>query len=152
MWLKWLTILILLGICYEDFRYRLVRLWLYLLLLLVTLIQRSEEFSAQFFVFVGINLMYIALMLAVLSLYLYFKHGRFRNLVLFMGVGDILLLFILAFWFETVEFVIFNTISFTIALVVNVVLVRFPAYAHHKTVPLAGVQSLCLGVVLMFIS
>ena len=153
MWLKILTMLVLLGITYEDVRYRLVRFVLYLILVTLVLIQRFQYVSLnEFLDYSGINLIYIVLLLAAISIYLYVKYGRFQNLMLFFGVGDILLWIILACWFDTVEFIIFNSISLIVALLLHVVLTKFSFYKAQKTVPLAGFQSLCFLVVFIFTS
>jgi hypothetical protein len=144
MLLKIFTIVVLIGIIYEDFRYRLVKVFLYLLLLFVLVAQRVSEISiTDYLVFAGINLAYILLLLGICFGFIYFKYGTMKIIDNFFGIGDVFFLISIATWFDPITFVFFNTISFAVALIAHFALKNFPFYQHKHSVPLAGMQSLC---------
>lgn len=142
--LKLFVALLLICIAYEDFKHRLVKLIYYILFTVVLLILRFEIISLEdFFIFFGMNLAYLLLLLSMSLLTLYLFYRKVTNPLAYIGLGDLILLFTFCLWFETINFVIFNTISLIIALVVHASLSRFNFYNKHKTIPLAGIQSIC---------
>jgi hypothetical protein len=152
MLLKVVTIVVLFGIIYEDFRYRLVKVFLYVLLFAFLLTQRLGELPTKDFLFLaGINLCYLLLLLSVCLLVVYLRHKTWKFIDHFLGLGDVLYLVSIAIWFEPVTFVFFNTASFALALLLHFILRNFSFY-RVESVPLAGMQSLFFIPVFIFLA
>ena len=147
-WLKLFVVVLLFCIAYEDFKYRLVKLVYYLLLVGVLLFLRLETISLEdFFIFFGMNLAYLLLLLSISLLTLFLLRGKISNPLVYIGAGDLILLFTFCLWFDTVNFVVFNTISLITALCIHLLLSRFRFYNDHKSIPLAGIQCICFSAV-----
>lgn len=153
MLIKIFTIVILIGIIYEDFRYRLVKILLYFLLLFFLVFQRLNELSTiDFLVFTAINLVYILLLLSICFGFIYFKYKTTKIIDKFFGLGDVLFLAAIATWFDPIVFVFFNTLSFALALALHFLLKNFSFYRHIQSVPLAGMQSLFFVPVFIYMT
>jgi hypothetical protein len=151
MLLKVLTIVVLFGIIYEDFKYRLVKVFLYLLLFIFLILLRFNELqTVDFFIFLGVNLLYILLLLIISFTYTYYKYGTLKLINHSFGIGDVFFLIAIATWFDPILFVFFNTVSFAIALTLHFLLRNLPFYNNVKSVPLAGMQGLCFIPVFMY--
>jgi len=151
LWLKLLIIMTLTAIAFEDFRFRRVRLIFYLMLFVFVSVYRIRtEALESIFLFLCLNLTYLALLLFVCACYVNLKTGSFKGLGGYIGVGDILFLIALAGWFELIQYILFNVISFVVALVTHTVFKRFSFYHDWATIPLAGIQAVCFFVVLAF--
>jgi len=147
MWLSLLlpvlTAVVLILIIYEDFRYRLVKLVYYLLLLALLIFQQWQSVGGEMVMVQGLlNLLYVALLFTLAALYFYIKTRRFE-LFQHIGLGDILFLVALACWFDPIGFVWFNTASLVISLGLHLLFKRIKGYLHPDTVPLAGMQAVC---------
>ncbi|SKC59247.1 hypothetical protein SAMN05660236_1864 [Ohtaekwangia koreensis] len=144
LWFKFLVAGLLLSIAYEDFKNRMVRLVFYLLLVASLIILRFDNISLiGLLIDFGMNLAYLSLLLFMSLTVLYLRYKKITNPLLYIGVGDILLLLIFCIWFDTINFVVFNTVSLIVALIAHSLLKQFEFYNKHKTIPLAGIQSLC---------
>lgn len=136
------TVFVLIGIIYEDLKYRFVRLTYYMALLGLLVIQRLQDVVLeQFFIFTGMNIVYILFLLASCLLYIYSKYKSVSLLKNYLGVGDVLFLIAIATWFEPVVFFLFNSISFLIALLAGRLFEN--RINDCVSIPLAGVQSIC---------
>lgn len=147
-WLKLLVTFLLVCIAYEDFKHRLVKLIYYILLGVVLLFFRIDSISLEdFFIHFGMNLAYLFLLLSMSLLSVYFFYKKVASPLAYIGLGDLILLFTFCLWFDTIQFVIFNTLSLILALAIHVLLTKFNFYRRHRTIPLAGIQCICfLGV------
>jgi len=150
LWLKLLIIILLSCIAFEDFKYRMVKLIFYLVLSVALLILRLDiiSFIGLLTVF-GMNLAYLLFLLSVSLLTMYVRHRKVSSPFTYIGAGDLLLLFAFCIWFDTLNFILFNTISLVVALTSHFVLSRYAFYQRHTTIPLAGIQSLCFIVVFL---
>jgi hypothetical protein len=147
-WLRLLVTLLLICIAYEDFKHRMVKLIYYLLLIVALLFIRFETIQSEdFFIHFGMNLAYLLLLLSTSLLTLYLFRRKVSNPLIYIGLGDLILLFTFCLWFDLLNFLIFNTISLILALLIHVVLSRYPFYSKHGTIPLAGIQCLCFFLV-----
>jgi hypothetical protein len=150
MLLKVLTIVVLIGIIYEDFKYRLVKVVSYLLLLVFLVVLRVNELPfSDLLISAGINVLYLLLMLSICVGYIYVKFRSFKLVNQFFGLGDVLFLIAISMWFDPVVFVFFNTASFMVALILHFIFRNIPSY-NNKSVPLAGMQSLCFIPVFIY--
>ena len=139
------------AIAYEDFRLRRVRLIFYLMLFVFVFVYRIQTDALDsILLFLCLNLTYLSLLLFVCACYVYLKTGSFRGLGSYIGAGDILFLIALTGWFELIQYILFNVISFIVALVTHTVFKRFSFYNDLATIPLAGIQSVCFLVVVVF--
>jgi len=146
-----LTTLILFLIAFEDFKSRSVNVLSFLVLAsLIVYKSLQARPTAVWATYTGVNFAYLLLMLSLCSLYIYWKHKTWR-LTSFIGVGDILFILIVALLLDPVLFLVFNTLTFIVALVSHVLLTRISEkYERLGTIPLAGFQSACLIVLIFF--
>jgi Flp pilus assembly protein protease CpaA len=143
MLLQLLTIAVSSLIIYEDFRHRLVRVILYVLMFVLLFVQQTQRKMMEI-IFLDwlMNIGYLMIMGLIVGLYFFIRYRTF-NFVRTIGFGDVLLLAALALWFEPIEFVFFNTVSFLIAFVLHFILRRTKFYSDADSVPLAGMQCIC---------
>jgi hypothetical protein len=144
-------IIVLVFFVYEDFKSRTIHLYLFLpLILLVVYNATLQKSLAEVLTSLVFNIGYVSLLIGVTSSYIYFRYRRF-DLFKFIGAGDLLFLFAIAPMFEPLIFVVFVTLSFVIALLGHVVFQRISSrYAGFETVPLAGYQSACMALFILF--
>jgi hypothetical protein len=149
MLLRLLTIVVLLIIVYDDLRYRSVRLFLFpALALLLAYGKIMSSLLSQVALYAVVNMFYVSMTLAVCYVYLIVR--RKGSLFAWIGMGDVLLLICLSMWFDPIQFIFFNTISITAALLIHLVLINyFKSLKIDHTIPLAGYQSLFFVFVLI---
>lgn len=63
-----------------------------------------------------------------------------------MGTGDLLFLYMICFWFDTITYVIYFNVSVIIAMISHFLLARVSRYRSEDGVPFAGY----FAIVLMF--
>ena len=133
----------LLGIIYEDFKFRAIH-WYWLLLVLA--------FGFLHFGFHGkqslINLVLLGFQYAFISFYFSVKEKRIVNIVdKYLGLGDILFLLPLALFFSPANFLLFLILSL-IGTLCAVVITRIINKSNYSTIPLAGFQSIFLMIII----
>lgn len=142
--LSFFIVFVLIIISFEDFKYRSVRLFLFPLLL-VLLITSMNEISLSN---VLINMAYLLFLTGIATLYLFIKYKSCTLFANSIGAGDILFLLVLSCWFYPVDYILFNSISFIIALVLHFILNKVSSsYRMCNSIPLAGIQSICFLIV-----
>jgi hypothetical protein len=148
-----IVIALLAGITYEDFKYRSVKVYLFPALLIGLIlygINVRNLLLTDILVNFIMNISYIIILLSISFLYLIIvKKQKIKTLSHYVGFGDILFWIAISVWFEPVYFIIFNTISFTVAFCAHFILNRFVSYNRFQTIPLAGMQSFCFLIVLV---
>lgn len=142
--------IILFFISYEDFKHRAVTWWLFLLLLLTGIFYSNQftiwEYWLKFF---GINLTFLAVQLLFITLYFSIKNQAFVNITdSLLGWGDVLFMLCSCCFFALPYFMLFHIGSLIFSLFV---VLLFPVL-KIKGIPLAGLQSGVLGIVLIFFS
>lgn len=145
------TVVVLLLIFYEDMKSRTVRLFLFVLLSIL-LFYSSYNGKNLYTLLINIifNVLYIILITSFGYLYTVLKKSGV-SFFSSIGLGDILLLLCLSVWFEPITFIVFNTVSLILALVIHLSLKQaIASYSQFETVPLAGYQSLCFSFLLVF--
>jgi hypothetical protein len=141
--------LVLILITYQDFKFRAVT-WFFFPLLAAILIGESMyheiwSITVEYFI---INASFMIIQLLTVTLYLSFRHRSFiRIWHQYLGLGDILFLFILCFFFSPINLIIFYLSSLIIAILVTLVLRR--SYSSFSLIPLAGIQSALLTLLIM---
>lgn len=151
MILKTSLILSLLFLFYQDMRYRAVY-WLmfpFLLVLFADLAYVQVEFMSLVNNS-GVNLAFLLIQFLILTFYFSLKNRRWINISAgLLGLGDILFLLCIAFYLSPLNYLFFYLISLIVVLLITGV-----ALINHsgagKKVPLAGLQSLLLAMILVF--
>lgn len=142
-----MVIVICAIITYQDFKWRAVIWVLFPILASLLSYLNFIHQGTQFFGVSSLtNLILVTIILGILYLYtrLILKKP-FYNISL--GLGDILLFYVLALSFPTVTFIVIFTSSTIFALLFFLVINR---KKNHTTVPLAGLMSLYLIGVFFF--
>ena len=94
----------------------------------------------------ALNVLILLSLLICLALYVFARFGRTNaNLLTYLGLGDVLLFFILSICFSPFNFILFVIASLLFSLTISLLIPL-----KKKTVPLAGLQSLCLILFLLY--
>jgi len=146
-----LLIFICLGIiCYQDMRYRAVS-WVCFPLLAITMfaIKQQEAGWRETLIHCAGGLSFFGIQLFFLWFYISLKHRRFINITSdCLGLGDILFLMAIAFYFSPVNYILFYTGSLIVVLIYTLVRRHFLKEPHYE-IPLAGLQALLLSMLIM---
>lgn len=130
---------------YEDFKYRGIQWWLFLALALFSVVYgfyKTQNF--EFLSAVPWSVL-IALLLISSVLALFWLKSKIP-LNKALGLGDVLFILAITPLFSTFDFILFLSISFLASAVIHLLLQQVK---KSDTVPLAGYQSLVLGVYLV---
>lgn len=145
-----LAIVIILGIIvYQDFKFRAVTWVLFPLLATVIVLDNIFVHALPMVVdFYLINFCFISVQLCLIILYFSFKNKRIVKLWdQHLGAGDILFFMILCLFFSPINFLLFYIGSLLLTVVVVLVLRR--SYSSINVIPLAGIQSAFLAVLII---
>jgi Flp pilus assembly protein protease CpaA len=125
-------------IAYQDFKTRMISLWIIILFAVVNTGAYVSSFSFYHLFENSLFLAcYLVLLFCVLQLYFYIKNKKFEKLVdRSIGLGDILLFIIIGCCLEPQIMIYFFTITFIAGVV------YYFAGKRGKTVPLAGITVL----------
>lgn len=142
------SIAVLSWVTYEDLRYRAVSWWCFPVLFLLLSFDACQNSHWQaWFQMLLINIGFVSIQLALVSLYFSVKH---RKLVLltngFLGWGDVLFFFCFCGAMTTLFFVAFYITS----LIGSLLLAAFISPIRKNGIPLAGLQALFLMPVLVY--
>lgn len=144
MWLQTASLLTLGHIVFTDFKARYVHLLTVLALLAVTvtrLVWGKEWVLWEFYAF---NLLFIGFILVVsIGVVSYKKSIRWREV---MGIGDVVFLLLVCFWFDTMTFIIYFNVSVISALIAHFALSKLSIYDTDKGVPFAGYFAIVLMI------
>lgn len=134
-------------ICYQDFKERAVYAFLFPVLGMVLCLLHYLQIEQSFFFYsIGVNSALISLVLLVLYGYTRFlTKGKFYNHSL--GLGDMLFFFVLGFGFPTLTFIVLFANAIFFSLITYLILKK---KLRSKTVPLAGLMSAFLTMVLLY--
>lgn len=141
-------VLILLGaIAFEDFAHRAVTWWLFPLLFACLFIGSSHWVVWQErLLFFSFNIGFLLLQLLLLTLYFSLKYRKLTNITThLLGMGDVLFMLCVGTTFSLPNFIVFHVGSLLLSVLVALL---FPV-VRKKGIPLAGLQSIVLGVVLL---
>lgn len=145
-----LSILILLGfIIYEDFKFRAVTWYLFPLLALIILIEDIVVYTSVMSLHIfAINFLFILVQLIAVTFYLSIKNKKWVWIwEHYLGLGDILFLLILCLFFSPLNLIVFYLGS--LLLTVIAVLLLRKIYPSFAIIPLAGLQSGFLAVLII---
>lgn len=141
--LKIILIGILGLIFYQDLKERQVYWFLFPLFgICSAILFYKSTLPELFYVSVGMNFIFISILLLVVFLYSKLKlKSNFKDA---FGLGDVLLFIGLIFSFSTISFLIIFVFSLFFSLVIHLMIKQ---YSKHPSVPLAGYISLFFGLV-----
>lgn len=143
MWyLKLLLISVFAIVLYQDFKNRLVYWFLYPIIgVLAFVIQLYNVPTTIAFFNLGVNLLFITLILGISFLYTRFRNLNFAKAI---GIGDILFFVFVSGTFSIVSFFVLFVFALLFSIILQQVLIN---KEKDQTVPLAGYMSLFFGVV-----
>ncbi len=140
-----LLIVCLSAIAYQDFKEREVSVFLFVLAVFFGISLFYLNAYMNFLLMnAGVNIFVITIIASVLYIYARFKMKK--NLTETIGIGDLFFFFFLALSFPTMTFLVLFSTSLFFSLFLFLIL---KPNLKDKTVPLAGLQSLFLGIVLV---
>lgn len=146
LWITWLTVLLLLAMAWQDFKYRAISIWLFVTTGagLVYLKYQAVGWS-QLWADLLTNSCFLTLQMGPLFGYFALKQRKWVNLFKgYLGEGDLLFLILLASYLSFFNFLAFHISSLFLVLILGV-------YLRHKNpkIPLAGAQAFCLAVLML---
>lgn len=142
-------------ILFQDFRDRLVSLWVIILFAAICIFSVIYFRDAQTLLFNGASaLIYLGIVWLALKLYMFFKFRRNEKILdTQIGLADVLLIFCIGLTFNTIGLVFFFCVAFVLSLV-SFVLYTLIKKKSETTIPLAGllaffftVSVICLNLV-----
>jgi hypothetical protein len=127
-------------IAYQDFKTRLIHVWLVLLFSIINIVQYL--FSNTYYQLAENTVFCISYFLfsyLVIQLFYFIKTRKLQKITdTKIGWGDILLLFSIGLCIEPVNLIFFFTVSFIVSLMVQLLF-----FKKDKNVPLAGMIAIC---------
>jgi hypothetical protein len=149
--LNFLLIAILLIVSYQDFKQRAISWWLIPLLGILFVVNGLLYVSInKLFIYFLLNTSFLLFQIIILSVYFSVKNKKLVNIInTYIGVGDILFLFVLCAFFAPYYFILFHVLGLFLVLLVYITLILFKKDTS-KLIPLAG--SLALVLVLLIIA
>ncbi|MBL7932143.1 MAG: prepilin peptidase [Bacteroidia bacterium] len=135
--------LILLGLCsvgiaYQDFKERMISLWLIVLFSLLSLLKFLRDYDlSSLYENTIFLLLYMLLSFVILKLYYFLKEKRFTKILdEKIGAGDVLLISTIGLCLEPTIQIVFFTFSFLVTLIII-------PFLKTKTAPLGAVLVIC---------
>lgn len=141
------TIILLLFLAYQDFRYRAISWWLIpVLVLAFGYLEISTIGRDQFLANIALNLGFIVFQMAVLTMYFSMRNRKFTNIInTYLGIGDVLFFVLLAAAFSFVNYIFFLVTSF-ILVTIGFMIFKSVKRNTNPEIPLAGAMSLILVI------
>ncbi|MDA9316478.1 hypothetical protein N9Q58_01025 [Polaribacter sp.] len=143
--LEVLFTLVLVILCFQDFKERKVSLSLLVLaILLGGSIHFQQQNRAVFLVAIAINVLIVFILFLIIGVYAKIKMKQpVFNVI---GLGDLFFFMVLAVSFPTLSFLVLFVFSLIFSWSIFMLIKQ---HLKEETVPLAGLQSLFLMLVLM---
>lgn len=141
--LYFISSMLLMIIAFEDFRERRIHwVWLPLLTVAVMFYGNSklgvswQDWSLNFLFLLLVGILSVGYLVLV-------KKVEFRDILsVYLGIGDVVFFGVMVFAFPVVVFLLFFVSSLLISLIYGIVFLK------GKTIPLAGIQSLIMLLVI----
>lgn len=133
----------------EDIRFRAVRWILFPALWIAGFLYSANTNHSAGRILVNLSVNYLIILFQLFFLLLYSKL-RDHNISGMIGAGDILFILAAATFFSPLNFIAYLIISMTFSLLLHLLFVYTRLYpGKQHTVPLAGLQSIILTLILM---
>lgn len=151
LFLKVVSLLVLMFIFYQDQRYRAVYWICFPLLGTLLLLLKASSTGFQIgLTEAGYGLSFFIIQLLLLSVYFSIKHQRLINIThQHLGLGDILLLLVIPFYLSPGNYVLFYVVSLIVVLVYTLCTWTSNKGERSKHIPLAGLQALLLCMLMV---
>ena len=143
-----MPILFFMGITYQDFKSREISVWLLVVLILFPTLN-NENWGIEYVKDVLLSMSFLSVQVLLTILYFKVKGVDVKELLQkYIGMGDLLFFVVIAFYFSPFNYVLFLNVSLLFSLI---------AYYGYRLlvkntsvfIPLAGLQAMCLVVVLL---
>ena len=142
MWLQTASLLTLGHVVFTDFKARYIHIYTAFALMAVTVARLIWNDTWHLWEYYLINLLFTLLILLVsIGVVARKRAVQWRQV---MGSGDLLFLFIVCFWFDTMTFIIYFNASVISAIIVHFSLSKWSTYRANDGVPFAGYFALML--------
>lgn len=140
-----IIVLLLLLIVWQDFKYRLIS-WPLIPLIFISFLAKGFFIKpfAELTNYTVINACFIALQLAILTLYISLKNKKITNIINSqLGLGDILFFIAITIAFSPFNFILFYISGLIFSLLCYQLFLKIKTSAT-KEIPLAGLLSIVL--------
>jgi len=146
-WLSWLILVLSsAGIVYQDFKTRLISIWLILCFAIANFTLYLIDHSLYDFLENSVFcLAYFLMSYLVLVLFYFLKAGRFQKILdNKIGWGDVWLLFVTGCVLPPQNMIVFFTITFIVAVLIQLIFFR-----NNKSIALGAILLICYGLQLI---
>ncbi len=144
------VIICLLFLFYQDMKHRAVY-WIVfpILLILLFLVSKEQDYFPIVLTNSFVNILFLLIQLILLTGYFSIKKKQWINLLnSYLGLGDVLFLLTIAFYFSPANFLVFYIISLLLVLLATILFFSQNTQRTFK-IPLAGLQSLFFALILL---
>lgn len=141
---------ILMFIAWQDFKFRAVYWWLFVVLLIALMEMKIIQGDWQsFFYDLTCNVMFLGTQLLFLTFYFSIKEKRLVNIFNgYFGLGDLFFLLSITTYFSFFNYVVYYLISLFAVILMSIVIQVLVKKPNPK-IPLAGEQALLLMVFML---
>ena len=141
--------MVLVGMVYQDFKFRGIYWWLFPLLLSLFLLDVWLRYSfARLAATAGSNIIFLIVQMFLLTVYVSLRKRKFTNIFKgYFGLGDLLFLLCIAFYFSCLNYIAFYLLSLMIVIVLTLTF-GDRSRAEKEKIPLAGYQALLLLLIM----
>jgi hypothetical protein len=146
-----LAVLPLLGyIAWQDFKYRAVYAWLFIVLLISFAVAKGYSTTwTLMWQDLGFNLAFLGLQLILLTIYFSVKSHKWVNIFrALFGLGDLFFLISISAYFSTYNYIAYYLLSLIFVLLLTLIL-RLFRQPKNASIPLAGEQALLLMICML---
>ena len=142
-------LVVLVLIFWQDLKERAVSWYFFPMLFVLVFFYRIPSIGLERIIEItGINTLFLFIQLVMVSLYFSLKNREWVNITKeHLGIGDVLFLFVITPLLTPVLYVLFYLSSLFLIVVVAMFMKVIKKY--QKTIPLAGLQALLLGGLLL---
>lgn len=140
-------------IVFQDFRYRLVSLWVLLFFGIVCLSSVLIFRGPKALLYNGVSCaLYFLFTWLMLKLYLYLKYRKNRPVLNeLLGPADVLVMLFMGFTFNAVGLILFFCSGFIFSLVTYFIYVALHKNKANEHIPLAGLLALFYGLTIILL-
>ncbi|MDN3588102.1 hypothetical protein QWY86_15570 [Pedobacter aquatilis] len=144
-WIGGFVVSVLVAIAWQDFKFRAVYWWLFLLLFsglwTISLLEVGFPLAAERMLY---NCAFVLLQVFLLSLYFAVKNRRWLNIFDgYFGLGDLCFLLAVSVYFSLTHYLFFYVLSLLFVVLISGI-IRLASPEVNLKIPLAGYQALCL--------
>lgn len=141
--------MVLAGMVYQDFRFRGIYWWLFPLLLMLFVLDVWLRYAfGRLAATAGSNIIFLIVQMFLLTGYVSLRKRKLTNIFKgYFGLGDLLFLLCIAFYFSCLNYIAFYLLSLVIVIVLTLIF-NGRSRAEKEKIPLAGYQALLLILIM----